>query len=50
MPGRAVVELLPDGTEHRSGICIGNHKTRRGRLDPARLRALAEAGVDWAAS
>ncbi|MFD9622118.1 helicase associated domain-containing protein [Streptomyces virginiae] len=49
MPGRAVVEQLPDGTEHRTGIWIGNQKARRDKLDQAQLAALAEAGVDWAA-
>ncbi|WP_445270747.1 helicase associated domain-containing protein [Streptomyces sp. DSM 41634] len=45
LPGRAVVERLPDGTEHRTG----NQKARRDKLDPAQLSALAEAGVHWAA-
>ncbi|MYV74550.1 DEAD/DEAH box helicase family protein [Streptomyces sp. SID1046] len=49
MPGRAVVERLPDGTEHRTGIWISNQKARRHRLDQAQLAALAEAGVGWAA-
>ncbi|MCX4722232.1 hypothetical protein OG818_41830 [Streptomyces virginiae] len=48
MPGRAVVERLPDGTEHRTGIWIGNQKARRGRLDQAQLATLADLGVDWA--
>ncbi|MFB6484421.1 Helicase associated domain protein [Streptomyces virginiae] len=48
MPGRAVVERLPDGTEHRTGIWIGNQRARRDKLDAAQLAALAEAGVDWA--
>ncbi|MFI1286788.1 Helicase associated domain protein [Streptomyces sp. NPDC020858] len=47
LPGRAVVEQLPDGP-HRVGIWIGNQKARRDRLDQAQLTALAEAGVDWA--
>ncbi|MCX4960027.1 DEAD/DEAH box helicase [Streptomyces virginiae] len=49
LPGRAVVERLPDGTEHRTGIWIGNQKARRDRLHPDQLRALADLGVDWAA-
>ncbi|MFE1878046.1 Helicase associated domain protein [Streptomyces sp. NPDC059496] len=49
MPGRAVVERLPDGTEHRTGIWIGNQKARRDRLDAAQLAALADLGIDWAA-
>ncbi|MFJ3966086.1 hypothetical protein [Streptomyces sp. NPDC090036] len=48
LPGRAVVERLPDGTEHRTGIWIGNQKARRDRLDPAQLRALADLGIEWA--
>ncbi|MFJ6761104.1 Helicase associated domain protein [Streptomyces sp. NPDC091273] len=49
LPGRAVVERLPDGTEHRTGIWISNQKARRDRLDPAQLAALADLGIDWAA-
>ncbi|MGW7328505.1 helicase associated domain-containing protein [Streptomyces sp. NPDC054840] len=48
LPGRAVVEHLPDGTEHRTGIWIGNQKAHRDKLDQAQLAALAELGVDWA--
>ncbi|MFD3549320.1 hypothetical protein ACFWUW_27565 [Streptomyces sp. NPDC058655] len=48
LPGRGVVEVLPDGVEHRTGIWLGNMKARRDRLDAARLRALAELGVEWA--
>lgn len=32
LPGRAVVERLPDGTEHRTGIRLGNRKARRDKL------------------
>ncbi|MDX3540280.1 helicase associated domain-containing protein [Streptomyces sp. MB09-01] len=49
LPGRAVVEVLPDGTEHRTGIWISNQKARRDKLDQAQRAALAELGVDWAA-
>ncbi|MFA7767800.1 helicase associated domain-containing protein [Streptomyces sp. NRRL S-448] len=48
LPGRAVIERLPDGTEHRTGIWIGNQKARSDKLDQAQLAALAELGVDWA--
>ncbi|MFB6515593.1 Helicase associated domain protein [Streptomyces virginiae] len=48
MPGRAVVERLPDGTEHRTGIWISNQKARRHRLDAAQLAALANLGIEWA--
>ncbi|MER6251969.1 Helicase associated domain protein [Streptomyces sp. NPDC001584] len=49
MPGRGAVEQLPDGP-HRVGIWVGNQKARRDRLDQAQLAALADLGVDWAAS
>ncbi|WP_443056735.1 helicase associated domain-containing protein [Streptomyces sp. NBC_00667] len=45
---RTHTETLPDGTTHRTGIWIMNQKTRRDRLHPAQLAALAELGVDWA--
>ncbi|MBT2479571.1 DEAD/DEAH box helicase [Streptomyces sp. ISL-94] len=48
LPGRAVVQVLPDGSEHRTGIWIGNQKQRRDRLDAAQLAALADLGMDWA--
>ncbi|MFF5808641.1 Helicase associated domain protein [Streptomyces sp. NPDC012746] len=48
LPGRAVVQVLPDGTEHRTGIWYANLKARRDRLDPGQRAALAELGVDWA--
>lgn len=48
LPGRAVVERLPDGTAHRTGIWYANQKARRDKLHPARLTALAELGVQRA--
>ncbi|WP_328723564.1 Helicase associated domain protein [Streptomyces sp. NBC_00247] len=48
LPGRGVVEVLPDGVEHRTGIWLGNMKARRDKLDPAQLAALAELGAEWA--
>ncbi|WP_159047429.1 hypothetical protein [Streptomyces sp. XY332] len=48
MPGRTVVQVLPDGAAHRTGIWYGNLKARRDRLKPAQLAALAELGVEWA--
>ncbi|WP_326600893.1 hypothetical protein [Streptomyces sp. NBC_01800] len=48
MPSRGHVEVLRDGTEHRTGIWIGNQKARRGKLDAEQLRALAGLGVEWA--
>ncbi|MEV7526511.1 helicase associated domain-containing protein [Streptomyces sp. NPDC091371] len=48
VPGRAHIEHLPDGSEHRTGVWIANQKQRRDRLDPDQLAALAELGIDWA--
>lgn len=45
---RSHVERLPDGTEHRTGVWIGNQKARRDKLDTEQLAALAELGVQWA--
>lgn len=47
-PGRAHVEHLPDGSKHRTGVCIANQKQRRDRLDRAQLATLAELGINWA--
>lgn len=48
LPGRAVVERLPDGNEHRTGIWIGNQKARRDRPHAEQLAALADLGAEWA--
>ncbi|WP_329438702.1 helicase associated domain-containing protein [Streptomyces sp. NBC_01426] len=48
LPGRGGVQVLPDGTEHRTGIRLRNIKARHDRLDPAQLAPLAELGVHWA--
>ncbi|WP_158781196.1 hypothetical protein [Streptomyces sp. NRRL S-237] len=48
LPGRAHVERLPDGSEHRTGIWISNQKARRDKIRPAQLAALADLGVQWA--
>ncbi|MFD9335821.1 hypothetical protein ACFWBF_15640 [Streptomyces sp. NPDC060028] len=48
LPGRSVVQVLPYGSEHRTGIWIGNIKASRDRLNRTQLTALAELGVDWA--
>ena len=45
LPGRDVVQVLTDGSEHRTGIWVGNIEARRDRLGAAQLAAL---GVDWA--
>ncbi|MFD8027111.1 helicase associated domain-containing protein [Streptomyces lavendulae] len=46
LPGRGVVQVLADGSEHRTGIWLGNTKARRNRLDAAQLAALAELGLE----
>ncbi|MCY0955252.1 helicase associated domain-containing protein, partial [Streptomyces sp. H27-S2] len=48
LPARSAVEVLPDGTEHRTGIWYGNLRARRDKLDQAQLAALAELGAEWA--
>lgn len=48
LPGRGHIELLPDGSEHRTGVWIVNQKQRRDRLDANQLAALAALGMDWA--
>ncbi|WP_392893002.1 hypothetical protein [Streptomyces sp. LN699] len=50
LPGRGGIQVLADGSEHRTGIRIGNTKGHRDRLNPAQLAALAELGVEWAPS
>ncbi|MET9793500.1 DEAD/DEAH box helicase [Streptomyces canus] len=45
---RGHVEQLADGTEVRLGVWIMNQKTRRIKLTPERLAALAKLGMDWA--
>ncbi|MFG2841529.1 Helicase associated domain protein [Streptomyces zaomyceticus] len=46
---RGHVERLGDGTEVRLGVFLSNSKTRRGKLTPDRLAALAGLGLQWAA-
>ncbi|MFE9137534.1 Helicase associated domain protein [Streptomyces sp. NPDC007355] len=48
LPARSVIEVLPDGIEHRTGIWYGNLKARRDKLTEEQLAALAAHGVDWA--
>ncbi|WP_331740677.1 Helicase associated domain protein [Streptomyces sp. NBC_01006] len=48
LPGRGAVQAMPDGTVHRVGIWYANAKSRRERLTPAQLAALADLGIDWA--
>ncbi|MFI8393090.1 helicase associated domain-containing protein, partial [Streptomyces sp. NPDC085540] len=52
VPRAHVEAVVIDGNEHavKLGIWLTNTKTRRDKLDPAQLRALAEAGVQWAGS
>ncbi|MFE4369625.1 Helicase associated domain protein [Streptomyces sp. NPDC056835] len=46
---RGHVEQLEDGTEVRLGVWLTNAKSRRAKLAPDKLAALAELGLDWAA-
>ncbi|MEU3405341.1 hypothetical protein ABZ766_15570 [Streptomyces sp. NPDC006670] len=48
LPGRAHVERLPDGTDHRTGVWIANQRQRRERLAARQLADLADLGVEWA--
>lgn len=45
---RGHVEELEDGTTVRLGVWLSNTKTRRAKLTPDKLQALAELGYDWA--
>ncbi|GAA1288315.1 hypothetical protein GCM10009646_90020 [Streptomyces aureus] len=46
---RGHVERLEDSAEVRLGVFLSNTKTRRAKLTPERLAALANLGLDWAA-
>ncbi len=45
---RGHIERLPDGTEVKLGVFLSNTKTRRGKLTPDKLQALADLGLNWA--
>ncbi|MFJ4980278.1 helicase associated domain-containing protein [Streptomyces coeruleorubidus] len=45
---RSHIEVLPDGSEVRLGVCLTNAKIRLGKLSAERLQALADLGVEWA--
>lgn len=47
---RSHVEILPDGTEVRLGVWLSNTKSRRAKLTAGKRRALAELGLQWAAT
>ncbi|MFB7091519.1 Helicase associated domain protein, partial [Streptomyces sp. NPDC056296] len=47
---RGHVERLEDGSEVRLGVFLSNSKSRRAKLGADQLAALAELGLDWAAS
>ncbi|MFD8779493.1 helicase associated domain-containing protein [Streptomyces sp. NPDC059916] len=47
---RGHVEALPDGTEVKLGVWIMNQKTRRAKLGDDKLTALADLGLEWAAT
>ncbi|MFJ8563213.1 Helicase associated domain protein [Streptomyces sp. NPDC093514] len=45
---RGHIERLPDGTEVKLGVFLSNTKTRRSKLTPDKLQALADLGLNWA--
>ncbi|MFE5740195.1 DEAD/DEAH box helicase [Streptomyces celluloflavus] len=47
---RIHVERLEDGTEVKLGVFLSNSKTRRAKLTADKLQALADLGLNWAAS
>ncbi|OII64412.1 helicase [Streptomyces sp. CC53] len=47
---RSHVERLEDGTEVRLGVFLSNSKSRRAKLAADKLRALADLGLEWAAT
>jgi hypothetical protein len=47
---RSHIEVLPDGTEIRLGVFLSNSKSRRAKLTADKLQALADLGLDWAAT
>jgi superfamily II DNA or RNA helicase len=47
---RGHVERLEDGTEVKLGVWVMNQKARRAKLTADKLAALAELGLDWAAT
>ncbi|MFF0088202.1 helicase associated domain-containing protein, partial [Streptomyces canus] len=47
---RGHVERLEDGTEIRLGVFLSNSKSRRAKLSADKLQALADLGLDWAAT
>ncbi|MFC9537139.1 Helicase associated domain protein [Streptomyces sp. NPDC056975] len=50
MVSRGHVEALPDGLEVKLGVWIMNQKTRRAKLGDDKLTALADLGLEWAAT
>ncbi|WNI34478.1 Helicase associated domain protein [Streptomyces sp. ITFR-6] len=46
---RAHVEQLEDGSEVKLGVFLSNSKSRRAKLTPDKLAALAGLGLEWAA-
>ncbi|MFE0379092.1 helicase associated domain-containing protein [Streptomyces inhibens] len=47
---RGHVEQLDDGTEVKLSVWLSNTKTRRAKLTPGKLAALADLGLDRAAA
>ncbi|MFF6984471.1 Helicase associated domain protein [Streptomyces sp. NPDC008343] len=50
VPRGHVETIVVDGQEHavKLGVFLSNNKTRRGKLTPDKLAALADLGLDWA--
>ncbi|MFI5642640.1 helicase associated domain-containing protein [Streptomyces goshikiensis] len=46
---RGHVEALPDGSEVKLRVFLSNSKSRRDKLTPDKLQALAALGLEWAA-
>ncbi|WP_445398775.1 helicase associated domain-containing protein [Streptomyces sp. LE64] len=47
---RGHTEVLPDGSEVRLGVFLSNTKSRRAKLTTDKLAALADLGLEWAAT
>ncbi|GAA2969717.1 helicase associated domain-containing protein [Streptomyces enissocaesilis] len=47
---RAHVERLEDGSEVKLGVFLSNSKSRRAKLTADKLAALADLGLEWAAT
>ncbi|MEU3464806.1 Helicase associated domain protein [Streptomyces sp. NPDC006733] len=50
MVSRAHVEVLPDGSKIKLGVFLSNSRSRRAKLTADKLQALADLGLQWAAT